>query len=135
VSENWDPPKAQREYVRHAMNGDLGWIVRRDNREHVRYDRGEHDQTVLLRRDAKGELIDWVREKEPAPLTGYQVAIVAYEANRALDRYLGAVNKPKVWIELSEEERRTWAAKGPRESGPRKKLYDAIMAALEPLTR
>jgi hypothetical protein len=133
---NWDPPKNQREFVRHRLTGDLGWLVRRDGREHVKYDRPDHDQTVPVRRDDKGNFLDWVREKEPAPLTSYQVAIVAYEADRALDRYLGNLRRPKAWIDMSEDDRRRWANDGPKdESGPRRKVFDAIAEALEPFTK
>lgn len=130
---DWDPKAQERQYVRHARTGDLGWIVRRDGREHVRYDRGELDQTIALKRDDKGALIDWTLEREPAPMTVYQVAFVAYAADSALDKFLGEHGRRKPWMEMNEDERRKWAELGPKDKH-RQRLFTAIFDALQPLT-
>lgn len=135
ASDNWDPAKEKREYVRHNQTGDLGWLVRREGRDCIRYDRPEYDQTVPFRRNEKGEIVDWTHELEPALFTPYQSAIVAYAADREMDRFLGNVRRPKAWIDLSEEKRRDWAEKGPKDEGPRQKVFDAIQEALDPYTR
>ena len=131
----WDPKESQREFYRHRLTGDLGWLVRRENREAIKYDRPDHDQWVPVRRDNLGAIIDWVAESPPAPLTLHQAAIIAYEADRALDRFLGNVRKSKAWIDMGEDFRRKWVTDGPPEKGGvRRLLFDAIVEALDPFT-
>lgn len=136
TSPDFDPEKRNRNYYRHEMTGDLGWVVRRDHREHMKYDRGaDTDLTVAIRRDDKGAVVGWVPEKEPAPLTRFQAAVVAHAADRELFRFTGQPGKAKAWIDLSEEKRRDWIQSGPKEEGTmRQEVYDAVMEALDAYT-
>lgn len=133
---DFDPKPNDREYYRHALTDDLGWLVKRNNREHMKYDRPEFDHTMAVYRDDQGAIKGWVPEKEPAPLLSQQAAIVAFEADRALGRFTGDRSKVKAWIDLREEDRRKWIEDGPTcPPGPRRDLYRAVMKALEPFTR
>lgn len=133
---DWDPDKDKREYYRHALTGDLAWLVKRGGREHMKMDRPDFDHTVAVYRDDAGNIKGWVPEKEPAPLLSQQAAIIAFEADRALGRYTGDRSKAKSWIDLREEDRRKWIEDGPTcPPGPRRDLYRAIVKALGPHTR
>lgn len=135
ASDNWDPEPAHKEYYRHKLTGDLGWLVRRDGRECIRYDRGDFDQYIAVRRDDKG-IIDWQPEAPPAPLNDYHVGMIAFVADNELQRHTGDLGRVKKWLDLREEDRHRWIRQGPPEdSGMRRNVYDAIRTALEPYTK
>jgi hypothetical protein len=133
-SYHFDPLPTDRRYMRHRATGDLGWLVRRQGEDHVKYDRGGVDQTVVAKRDAKGEFTEWSDVAAPAPVNTFQIAMVAYEVNRMLDRYLGNVSPKKPWIDLDEDKRHAWLNDGPQMPGIRNEMYEAIMAVGEKYT-
>lgn len=136
IVKNEDPKPEERQYARHAQTGDLGWIVKRDGKDMMKYDRPGQDLVVPFMRNGDGEPIGWKLEGKPAPMTPFQVSMVAYAADRELDRFLGNVRRPKAWIDLHEDRRREWASDGPGDAtGPRQELFEGIMKALEPYTR
>lgn len=136
MSDTWDPAPAQRQFFRHRLTGDLGWLVRRDGRESMRFDRGDFDQTVQVRRDDKGGVIDWNPEKPPAPLNDYHVGMIAFVADTELQRHTGDIGRIKKWLDMREEDRNRWIRQGPPDdTGMRRGVYDAIRKALEPYTK
>lgn len=136
MSETWDPLPAQREFYRHRLTGDLGWLVRREGREAIRYDRGDFDQTIRIQRDDKGAIIDWLPEKPPAPLNDYHLGMIAWQADCELQRHLGELSRIKQWRDMREEERAKWIRSGPDGGSPmRQEVYQAIKTALEPFTK
>lgn len=132
---HYEPDPRDRQYMRHAQSGDLGWLVRRGGEDHVRYDRVGVDQTVKVTRDVRGVPNNWTPVAPPAPLNTFQVAMIAYEANRLLDRYLGNVNNKKAWIDIDEDKRRDWLEWGPNSPGIRDDLYKAILKVGEKYTK
>lgn len=134
--DTWDPAPTQREYFRHRLTGDLGWLVRREGREAMRFDRGDFDQTVQVRRDDKGVVVDWNAEKPPSPLNDYHVGMIAFVADVELQRHTGDIGRVKKWIDMREEDRLRWIRQGPTEDNPlRRAVYDAIRGALEPYAK
>lgn len=134
-SFHWDPDPRDRAYMRHAATGDLGWLVRRSGEDHVKYDRAGVDQTVRVTRDASGAPVNWLPVSAPAPLNTFQVAMLAYEVNRMLDRFLGNVNNRKAWIDIDEDKRRDWLEFGPNSPGIRDDMNRAIMKVGEKYTK
>lgn len=133
-SYHWDPVPGDRAYYRHRATGDLGWLVRRNGEDHVKYDRAGVDQTTRVKRDGAGEPVEWAPVAPPAPVNTFQMAALAYEVNRMLDRYLGQVSPKKAWIDISEEARRDWLERGPEMKGIRNDMYNAIMKVGEKYT-
>jgi hypothetical protein len=132
----WDPHPGNREYFRHRLTGDLGWLVRRENREAMKRDIAGVDSYTLVRRDDKGEVIDWNRETPPAPLNDYHVGMIAFVADNELQRHTGDVGRVKKWLDLKEEERSRWIRQGPPEGHDlRRAVWEAIRQALEPYTK
>lgn len=123
---NWDPPAHERSYFRHSSSGDLGWMVRRDGEDHIKYDRPMQDLTKPYR---QGE---WKPENRPYPLTVTQMAMVAFEADKRLCFFLGLQSKTKMdWQALTDRERDMWVNGGPEVPERRAILYNAIMDGLK----
>lgn len=134
--ESWDPEPGQRQFFRHRLTGDLGWLVRRDGREAIRFDRGSFDQTVQVRRDAENGVIDWTPEKPPSPLNDYHVGMIAFVTDTELQRHTGDIGRVKKWLDMREEDRHRWIRLGPQDGSPiRRDVYEAIRQALEPYTK
>lgn len=131
-----DPKPSERKYFRHRLTGDLGWLVIRDGREAIRYDRGEYDQHIAVRRDDKGKIADWNEEAPPAPLNDYHVGMISFVADNEVQRHTGEVGRVKKWADLREEDRHRWIRQGPGDvPGIRSAVYQAIKAALQPYTK
>lgn len=127
---NYDPPPEQRELVRSASTGELGWLVRRSGESMVRLDRP--NQEILKRYVAS----EWLAEVPQRPLARQQLARVAFEADRELCRSLGAyAHALRTWGRMDDHARKVWAEKGPDSPPARVTLYRAIMGGLEPYTR
>jgi len=127
---NYDPPPEQRELVRSARTGELGWLVRRSGSSMVKLDRPNQDIEI---RYVAG---DWLPEVPQRPLARQQLARVAFEADRELCRSLGAyAHGMRTWQRMDEHQRKVWAEKGPDSPPARVTLYKAIMSGLEPYTR
>jgi len=117
-----------KQYYRHALTGDLGYLVSRDGRDFIRFDRPLDPTETLFRPER------WLPEVEPRPLTTMQVAKIAFEADKYLCAALGMPEKSKApWINLRDDERILWLHTGPTEP-VRQQLYLAIASALQELT-
>lgn len=128
--QDYDPDPHDRQWFRQARDGQLGWMVRRNGQDYIRLDRPQQE---ILRPYRKSE---WIAEEEIRPMTRAQLAQVAFEADRALCRFLGDHGQAKAeWLSLRDEARRTWIEEGPSSRLERRKLYQAIMIALGEFAR
>lgn len=135
---DWEPENDERSYYRHARTGDLGYLVRKDGKDCIRLDR-PMEELYQPMTDA------WVREDEHVPFSRFQVATVAWDADKALCRILGQhVEARSEWSSQSDKERIYFMARGPCEKhgkdlkqvgGLRSELYKTIMGLLGPMAR
>lgn len=124
---DYDPPKHEREYFTHRQTGDMGWMVFRGHKPHVKYDRPGSDQVIPYRER------DWMPRTEPRPLSPAQLAEVCFAADRQLCRRLGYREKAdKTWESLSPQEKKQWIEEGPK-GGDREALYATIWSTLKHL--
>lgn len=127
IPDDYDPPKFERVWVRHRLNGNRGWLVRRAAKDCVRLDRENEDIIVPYR---KG---DWLDEEDIRPLTEAQMAQVAIEAVRgAMSLALGMHEEARKldWRNMSDRERIKWMREGPASPPILKQLYVANMGVL-----
>jgi hypothetical protein len=123
--DHWDPAPHERSYYRHVTTGDLGWMVRREGKDHIKLDRPAQDLVKLFRPE------EWIVEQEYRTLTRQQFAQIAFEADKKLCHFLGEHDLARrQWLELHERVRIAWVNMGPGH-GLRAKLYAAIMATLQ----
>jgi hypothetical protein len=127
---DWDPRKEQREYVRNAQTGDLGWIVRRSGKPMVKLDRPNQE---ILRRYIPSE---WVPEETQRPLAQIHAARVAFAADCELCRALGLpLHAKRKWAELSEGERAMFTKNGPEKPQARQVLFKSVMDGMSGFVR
>lgn len=126
----YEPPDKDRIYYRNVTSGQLGWFVRRDGKDRIRFDRPDQEITVPFTK------AQWVAEQEHRPLTKAQITQVAFEADKMLCRILGLHDKAdKEWLNLKDETRIAWMETGPTRPVERSHLYRAIMKELIPLAK
>lgn len=120
-----------RRYYRSSSDGELGWLVEKNGVQYVKLNRPNEE---LLRPWANGS--NWVPEVEHRPISQAQLALVCFEADKALCRSLGLHDPArKEWLSLSDRERIAWMEKGPKQNPIRAALWTAIHHVLDPLTR
>lgn len=121
-----DPPPGKREYYIHLETGDRGYLVTRDNKPAIKWDRA-------MAKDTTHELHKWKKMVDEVPLFSlHQIAMVAFVADKEICRAMGQVDiAQRQWVDLSEKQRRDWMQDGPKaKTGPRRVVYQAIVAAL-----
>ncbi len=121
-----DPPPAKRVYYRHLETGDRGFLVERDGLPAIRWDRA-------MSSDTTHQLDRWKKEVDEAPLfSAHQIAMIAFDADKAVCRALGQVDIAKrLWVDLTEKQRRDWMTDGPKAKvGPRRDVYEALVKVL-----
>lgn len=121
-----DPKPADRVYYRHLETGDRGYLVERNGKPAIKWDRP-------FAGDTSPDLTRWKKEDDAVPLfSQHQIAMVAFAADKECCRALGQVDiAQRVWLDLSEKQRRDWMTDGPKTKvGPRRELYEAIVVAL-----
>lgn len=129
LPNDWDPKPEDRRWVRSSGSGDLGFVVRRGGLEVVKLDRPM--QEILRKLDSS-----WEPASTHRPLADAHCGRVSFEADKALAAALGDHSVArKEWAGLSDAEKQKWAKVGPTGSAPRKRLREAIFAALKPYTR
>jgi hypothetical protein len=127
-----DPEPAEREWYSHRQTGDRGWLVERDGRKMVHLDRKDQGGFEELRPFDENS---WEKRVEPKVLIRNQAAQIAWAADRQLMQFLGKPQEAKMkWLELHENKRIAWVARGPGTTGARQRLFDAIMGSLERIT-
>ena len=121
-----DPPPNKREYYLHLETGDRGYLVTRDGKLAIKWDRA-------MARDTTHELGKWKKMADEVPLFNmHQIAMVAFVADKEVCRALGQVDiAQRQWIDLSDKQRRDWMLDGPKaKTGPRRAVYSAIVKAM-----
>lgn len=122
---DYDPPKAQRHYVRSTTTGELGWLVTRGGASKVRLDRPQQE---VLRAWHPNE---WTAEEERRPLSRMHGARVAFAADRELCAQLGLGDLARRdWAKVSELERQRFMTDGPQDRPERSALFKAVQGAL-----
>lgn len=123
---HWDPLPHERTYFRHHYTGDLGWMVRRDGGDSIRLDRPNQE---IIRPYRSGE---WLPQKEVRQMTEMQMAQIAFEADRALCRFIGEHERAnREWLSVKEEKRIAWMRQGPASPLIRRAMWEAVMGALK----
>lgn len=81
-----------------------------------------------------GEGGEWRLDQQVHPINSYQLAQVAFEADRMLCRVTGrTLEGKKEWLSLKEQERVAWLQNGPDTGDIRDDLHDAIVGTLKVL--
>lgn len=128
LPREWDPNPGKRVYYAHRQTGDYGWLVRREGKDCVKLDRPGVDEIRSFENPS-----DWIPKDDPKPLQPAHLAQVAFAADKQLCLILGGELRSfskKDWLDLSQEQRRAWIEKGPKNHPDRKALYEAITKAL-----
>jgi hypothetical protein len=117
-----------RRWVRHRITGQAGWIVTKDGKSYVHPDRPSGVNLVPYK---KGE---WLEERDRRTLTRYQIASVAFEADKALCVAMNLTAEYRPWVSLSGDERQRWRDAGPEgklSRTPRQTLWRTIMNTMQ----
>lgn len=126
----FEPKPEERSWYRNKQTSDRGYLVKRDGKPAVRYDRPAIDQYTF-------NLDEWEPLREALPsLSAAHVAQVCFEADKKLCWALGHIDlAQRDWLDLHEKVRAKWIAEGPLKNSPafkeRKKLYDGIRELLK----
>ena len=122
-----DPPEHLRIWYRNTKDGQLGYMVQRNGKDHIRLDRPGQEIVRPFRVD------DWAPEQEQRKMAFMQLVHVAFEADRQLCKALGDFGRAgKEWLNLRDEERIAWMRHGPKSPRVRVELYRAILSTLKP---
>ena len=120
----WEPAPSERKYFRDATSGDLGYLIRAGGKDVIRLDR----PFEVILHPMTGR---WVPEHSHAQFSKFQVAIIAYEADRALLQAMGKYQEAKKeYASMREKDRIDWMKFGPKEDDLRKDLFCAIIEVL-----
>lgn len=125
-SDSWDPRPHQRVWYRHRDTGDRAYLVKRDGKDCIRYDRGDYEQVKLFNEQ------EWIAEDPEKPeFSPYQIARVTFAADKEFCAVIGEIGKSRrEWLNLSDKQRIAWTDDGPQEPR-RKRLYQAVKKAME----
>jgi hypothetical protein len=124
---SWDPPIQSRVYYRHSQTSDLGWLVRRENKDAIKYDRPDVDQFSF-------NVNDWtVQTARTDKYSEVQIGQICFEADKKLCWALGFADLAKrEWLDLTEKARVKWMKDGPAaKDTDRAALYAVIKAHLK----
>lgn len=125
----FDPLPSERVWYKNRQTSDRGWLVRREGKDAIKYDRPAYDQYVF-------NIGEWDKLQEGLPvLNAAHIAQICFEADKKLCWALGHIDlAQREWVDLHEKVRAKWIAGGPLKSSPafeqRKKLFDAIQGCL-----
>ncbi len=125
-----DVPVSERTWFRHARTGDRGYLVVKDGKQFIRLDRPMEELLHPFRPDQG----IWNPDNETRPFSKFQLAQVAFEADRQLCRMLGMHSTAdRTWLAMKEQDRLKFIDKGPQGPDVRRDVYQAIMGVLAPL--
>lgn len=123
---NWDPKPDERKYYRSSVDGQRGWLVRRDGKDCIRLDRPMEDLCVPL--------AGWKEDRQAHVMSPHAAAKIAYIADQALCSATGEYFPKKEWIDLSDKERIRFMKDGPDVGGFRDEFHLGIRKLLKDLT-
>lgn len=130
---DWIPDPHERQWFRRITDGQRGFLIRLVNEkgklvDHIQLDRPSEVIRIKL---SPGE---WQPDSESRPFSLAQVAMVAFEADRALCRIIGRHDRAEQeWLGLKDEQRRAWMLQGPKDDPLRARMYYSIMSVLREL--
>lgn len=124
---DWDPRPDERKYYRSTVDGQRGWLVRREGQDRVRLDRPMEDYHVKLDQT-------WVSDVQQHPMSAHAAAKIAYIADQALCGAIGEFAPKKAWIDLSDKERVRFMKDGPDVGGFRDEFHKGVKDLLKDLT-
>lgn len=136
----YEPKPHERSWYRHVTTGQRGYYVRA-------VDEGTGKLRDCIQLDRPSQVIrvpfttEWMKEEESRPFNVAQAAMVAYGADVQLCLMIGEHGKvgeakngvATGWASLSDEQRRQWMVRGPKNPRIRAELYAAVMNTLKPL--
>lgn len=124
-------PPDKRIWLRHKVNGHVGYLVVKGGEKKVKLDR--EDPMALRSYNPR----DWVPMERVAELQRLQLAFVQWTADRQLLKALGDHRRSKIdWHRLTVPERVRFMDEGPRDGEhlePRKAMWRAIKEATREL--
>jgi hypothetical protein len=92
----------------------------------IRMDRGESVEELRVPNDR-----DWIPKDDVRPITRAELARIAFAADHQYCIAMGLHDLAKKdWLSLSDQNRRIWIEKGPKEPPTRRLLYLAITRVL-----
>ena len=111
-------------YYRSNVTGIRGWLVEGNDGPRIRLDQLD-PETVRFTNE-------WQPETIRPPLNRMQASRIAWAADRELARWLGEpVDNRKDWITIDDDKRIDFAERGPNAGAQRRRVWKAIMEALE----
>ena len=130
--DHWEPEPKDREYFRNRQTGELGYKVIREGVSKIRKDRPMEDLCTPY------SDTQWKPEEERRPLTEYQLARIAFAADKEVCTFLGLHERSRrEWLSMQDGERSRWVQDGPSEEDDatpeRVMLYESIMVGLAEL--
>lgn len=126
MKPDWTPAHSERTYYRSRQDGQRGFMVRRDGKDMIRLDREMEE--ILHPMDMNV----WKADVQIHPINAYQLAQVAFAADREFCRVTGRTMEGKrEWLSLKEKERVKWLQDGPDTGDVRDDLHDAIVGTLK----
>ena len=117
------------EFYRDNRTGDIGSKVESGGRTYFQLDRPNEEIRKPFNESQH------ILDNAHRPLNGFQVAQIAFEADKQLCLCLGIHDKARRdWHGLEQEQRLGWRDEGPEHPIARVKLYRSIMKAMSHLT-
>lgn len=131
-----DTPAGERKYFRHTTSGDRAYLVEdTEGRRFMRLDRpvGGPGRTGAADMPyTESTMSRWAEDRERRPVTEFQFARVAFEADKALCIALGRHEASRrTWLGIKDHQRRLWKDRGPKDLPLRAELWHAIMKVLK----
>lgn len=123
---HFEPEVEDRVYYRHITTGDLGYLVRREGRDCMRYDQQGQDRYVPFIEN------NWIMVDEDRTFPPMTLVQVAYEADRKLCHMYGKILEARTeWLSLRDDDRIDFLNNGPPPNPPiRVEVYKAIMKVM-----
>ena len=126
--DHWDPEPSERKFYRSSVDGQRGYLVRREGKDIIRLDRPMEEILKPFNES-------WRADMQVYPVSEHQVARIAFIADRALCGVLGRHDLERDdWLSLHEKARIKWMKEGPNSGDVRDDLYDAIIGTLRPMS-
>ncbi len=127
MKDHWDPKPHERKYYRSSVDGQRGYLVRREGKDCVRLDRPMEE--LISQLDGS-----WILDAKLHVMSPHAAAKIAYIADQALCKATGEYGAKEEWIDLRDKERIRFRKDGPDVGGFLDEFFKGIMALLKDLT-